>query len=816
MDTQFLGEQLLPGQIGQFLAAFSFVATLFSFFCYSRAARENNGLTSQGPHTWKYLGRTGFILHALSVIGLFATLYYIITHHLFEYNYAWEHSSKALPFKYLLSCFWEGQEGSFMLWSFWHAILGLIVMSTSGKMEARVMMVIALVEVALATMILGYYLSPEVKIGSSPFILLREKMHNAPIFARADYLNLITDGNGLNPLLQNYWMTIHPPVLFLGFASTLVPFAYAIAALWEGEYKAWVRPARIWSLFAGGALGLGIMMGGAWAYESLTFGGYWAWDPVENASLVPWLTLVAGLHTLIVFNATGRSLPITMILLTLTYLLVWYSTFLTRTGILGDTSVHSFTGEGSSLYWHLLIVILVLLLLSIGWIIYRWKSFPRVKEEESLDSREFWMFIGSFILLLAAVQISISTSIPVWAPLAKWITGKEIAPPIDPIEHYNNIQIWVAITIALLTATILFFRFKKSDKQLVRKRLLTTGLIAAIVTVIIAFSQQIGGVQYILLLFSSVYTIVAMIYYMVVVQKKLKKSGAALTHLGFGMMLLGILLSSYNKEVISINTLGISMDFGKENPQDNIRESMENTILFLNTPVVMGAYNVTYLGDSTSAEDPRTFYRVLFQRIDSTSGNILESFVLYPDAFVNPKGQQGLIANPDAKHYLHKDIFTYITKALDPTHKSDTTNYKKYTVQKGDSIFFSSSYIVFKDFEDAQLPSDPNGDISVKARLEWYDMMGKQAILKPAYVIRENKYESFQEDTLREAGMFVRFVKVNPETGAIDLMIRQTDPKDDYVVMKALVFPYINVLWLGIITMTLGFFLSTWNRITKK
>ncbi len=108
-----------------------------------------------------------------------------------------------------------------------------------------------------------------------------------------------------------------------------------------------------------------------------------------NASLVPWLTLVAGLHTLIVFNATGRSLPITMILLTLTYLLVWYSTFLTRTGILGDTSVHSFTGEGSSLYWHLLIVILVLLLLSIGWIIYRWKSFPRVKEEESLDSREF-------------------------------------------------------------------------------------------------------------------------------------------------------------------------------------------------------------------------------------------------------------------------------------------------------------------------------------------------------------------------------------------------------------------------------------------
>ena len=213
------------------------------------------------------------------------------------------------------------------------------------------------------------------------------------------------------------------------------------------------------------------MMGGAWAYESLTFGGYWAWDPVENASLVPWLTLVAGLHTLIIFKATGRSLPITMILLTLTYVLVWYSTFLTRTGVLGDTSVHAFTGEGKSLYWHLLVVLFFLISLSAVMIVIRWKSMPKVKTEEAVASREFWMFIGSFVLLLSAIQISISTSIPVWSPLAKWISGKDIAPPSDPIIHYNNIQVWVAIIIALLTAAILYLKFKKSDLKTFWRRM---------------------------------------------------------------------------------------------------------------------------------------------------------------------------------------------------------------------------------------------------------------------------------------------------------------------------------------------------------
>jgi cytochrome c-type biogenesis protein CcmF len=310
---------------------------------------NSNPLSSR---SWLRIGRGGFIVHTLSVISIFATLFYIIEGHLFEYHYAYEHSSLSLPPKYLLSCFWEGQEGSFMLWTFWHSVLGLIVMRTAKSLETRTMTIIAMVQVILSTMILGFYLGPDIKIGSTPFMLLRNAMQGAPIFAMANYMDFVPDGNGLNVLLQNYWMVIHPPVLFLGFALTLIPFAYCIAALWKGEYKEFVKPTLAWSLLNGAVLGTGIMMGGAWAYESLNFGGYWAWDPVENASLVPWLVLIAGLHLLLVYRSTGRALTLTIIFLLLTHLLIWYSTFLTRTGILGKTSVHAFTGDGQALYYH--------------------------------------------------------------------------------------------------------------------------------------------------------------------------------------------------------------------------------------------------------------------------------------------------------------------------------------------------------------------------------------------------------------------------------------------------------------------------------
>lgn len=816
LNTTFIGEHLLPGQLGHFFIILSFIASLFSSVCFYLAARSETSNPSASL-AWKRLARGSFLFHTIGIIAIFSVLYYVITHHLFEYNYAYQHSNKELPMKYLLSCFWEGQEGSFMLWTFWHCVLGWAVIFWSKSLENRAMTIISGTQVALTTMLLGFYLTPELKIGSTPFILLRDAMVGAPIFSDPNYLaNFIKDGNGLNVLLQNYWMVIHPPVLFLGFASTLVPFSFILAALWKGDYTTFIKPTIIATLFSGAALGTGIMMGGAWAYESLNFGGYWAWDPVENASLVPWLTMVAGLHTLIIFKATGRSLKITMVLYALTYALVWYSTFLTRTGVLGDTSVHAFTGEGKSLYWHLLVVLGTILIVSAILLARRWRKMPSIPTEEALSSREFWMTIGAFVFILSAAHIILVTSIPVYAPLVKWLSGKEIAPPNERELHYNNVQVWIAIMLGLLSGATLYLKFKKTETKAIFKKFLILGGIALAISLAIGFGQKITGIQYVLMLFSAVFAIVACIYYAFGVQKgKLKKRGAALTHFGFAVTLLGVLLSSYGKEVLSINTTGAQIDLGKSDPMDALKESQENILLFRGSRVAMGDYFATYLGDSSSKEDPRQFFKVRFERIDPKTKQTIEEFVLYPDAFVNPKGQQGLSSNPDTRHYLNRDIFTYVNSIYKAPDKGE---YKSDTLHAGDTLFLANSMMVFEGFErDATREGyrPRQEDVTVGAKLKVHTLEEGNYDLKPLLVVRGNQLITV-DDSAKGIGLYTRFAGLIPEKNAAIIDTKQLDPKDQYIVLKALLFPYINVLWIGILLTAFGFLMSMWNRITKK
>ncbi len=826
MDTQFIGEHLRPGQLGHFFVITSFVAALFSAFSYLMAVR-NEERDPMGSRSWLLFGRGGFILHSASIVSVFVALFYIIENHLFEYHYAWEHSSLSLPGKYLLACFWEGQEGSFMLWTFWHCMLGLVVMRTAKGLETRTMAIVALVQVCLATMIIGIYFGPDIKLGSTPFSLLRNVMRDAPIFSSPNYMNFIQDGNGLNVSLRNYWMVIHPPVLFLGFAATLIPFAYCIAALWKGEYQTFIKPTLAWSLFNGAVLGTGIMMGGAWAYESLNFGGYWAWDPVENASLVPWIVLVAGLHTLLVYRSTGRALTISLVLLLLTHLLVWYSTFLTRTGILGKTSVHAFTGDGKTLTYHLLIVIALLLLLTMAALVRRWRGLPRIKTEEETLSREFWMFIGSVVLFLSSIQIAISTSIPVWAPLAKWISGKDFAPPTDVMQHYNNIQVWIAIITGILSASVLYMKFKHSDAGTIAKRLGITASIALLMALGIGWNQHITTWQYDIMLFAACFGIVANIYYGIVVQKaKFKKLGPSVAHLGFAMVLLGLLLSSYNKHAISYNITGEDFRPGKKTAEENAKENRENEILFHGVPVAMGDYLATYIGDSESitGKDRIDYYKIEFERKDTTSNKVLEHFMLYPDAFINSKGQGVLTVNPSTKHFWDHDIFTYINGGTLDKSRLDTIPYKSYVFHKaGDTAQIQDGYVVFmglnKDVTDKRYVRQ-DSDIAISARLMVYDSITRKSTeVDPIYVLRNRQFVVNIEDTLQNMNLYARFenlVVKSMDSVSTEIMIKHPDPKDDFIVLKALVFPFINVLWLGVIIMVLGFFISLGDLLSRQ
>ena len=237
-------------------------------------------------------------------------------------------------------------------------------------------------------------------------------------------------------------------------------------------------------------------------------------------------------------------------------------------------------------------------------------------------------------------------------------------------------------------------------------------------------------------------------------------------------------------------------------------------ILFRGARVAMGKYFVSYLGDSTAAGDPRTFFKVRFEDFgkDKKAG---ETFTLYPDAFVNPKGQEGLSSNPSTRHYLNKDIFTYVNSIYKATDKGA---YNRDTVKSGDTIFFANGFARFEGFEmkatnPAYVPK--SGDLAVGAKLSVHSLGGESANLQPLFIVRNSGVASV-EDTAKNLGLFARFVNVIPQLNSAVIETKTRDAKDEYIVLKALLFPYINVLWTGVVIMVLGFLLSMWNRVTKK
>lgn len=804
MNIQFEGEHLLAGHIGQISVYTAFTFSLVAAIGFFISSFSKN---SEAQKSWGQFARVAFYIHTAAIIGIIVSLYVIIQNHWFEYHYAWQHSSKALPMNYLLACFWEGQEGSFLVWMFWNSVLGIALILTLKQRQSQAMSVFSVVQVFLASMLLGLYVFGY-KIGSTPFVLLRDEMQNSPIFQRADYLSFIQDGNGLNPLLQNYWMVIHPPVLFLGFASTLVPFAFAMGGLMSRDFTGWTKAVLPWSLFSAAVLGTGIMMGGAWAYEALTFGGYWAWDPVENASLVPWLILIGGVHTTLVFNKTGRALRTTYIFYFLTFILILYSTFLTRSGILGDTSVHAFTDLGMS--GQLLIYMASLTIPAIVLLAIFWKKIPTVRKDENVMSREFWIFIGSLVFLISAVQITFTTSIPVWNKLF----GTNWAPPAEAVSHYNSFQIPIAIVILLLASSALYLKFKNSDLRLFWKRM---GIIAAValpVTIIIAIVGKISGWENDVLLFAAIFGVIANFYYITIILRgKMILSGAAVAHFGFALMLLGILISSAKKDTISYNNMGIN--YGKQFTEEQVRTNM---LLYKNTPVKLREYTVTYMGDS--AAPPNYYYKVHYEIFDSIKGKLKAKFTLYPNAQINPK--MGLIANPDTRHYLHKDLYTHVTSVPDKSKEEKQTEQKfeEHTMQMGDTVFTSNSYVILESLGRVTQSDKVNieaNDLAVQAELKVKTLDGNTYEAKPIYYIREYR-GYFYDDELPELGLTFRLGQIVPETHAIVLSIGEKEPEKDFIVMTAIVFPFINLLWLGALITITGFLISMvriWQKRKK-
>jgi len=873
-EISFNNEHLFAGNFGHAMVVLAFVTSILGLFSFWRANNTQD-------KTSERIGKVTFGLHALAVLGIIASLFFIIYNHYFEYFYAWQHSSLSLPTHYMISCFWEGQEGSFLLWLFWQMVLGIFIIVRPSIWRSPVMAIIMLSQAVLSSMLLGISFTNFLGIpfaepytfGSSPFQLLREarpELLELPVMAirnipKADYLQIITDGTGLNPLLQNYWMVIHPPTLFFGFATTIIPFAFAIAGLWTRRYKEWMKPALPWALISVMVLGAGIIMGGIWAYESLSFGGYWAWDPVENASLIPWIIMIAGVHVMLINRATGQALIISYILILLSFILVLYATFLTRSGILGDTSVHSFTDLGLSrqllvflfmfvclpvlvsfkksrdriLYaigFFILLLIniavghfaaginLLVILASVVALVLNFNAnLPLSKKEESIYSREFWMFIGSLVLLLSAAQVLSSTSIPVMNKITSSFSGffnwlyehaghieafknmadGSVAPPIDAISHYNRWQLPMAIIIALLTGLIQFFRYKNTPPKLIVNRLGTIALISLLITVGLFFLFGLklrGEFMVVALLFSAVFALVGNGYFIVSALKfKWKLAGGSMAHIGFGMMLIGILVSSSRKHVISLNE---RVSYGDK---FTAKDTRENILLYKGQTLQMADYEVTYLGDST--EGPNTFYKVHYE--NPKTG---ESFNLFPNAQYNP--DQGLMPNPDTRHYLLKDIYTHVSSVPEFSEAEDKWDDVKVTqMHFGDTVLINNTLVVFKGVQKMRGDSislDLAGHIMDIAEINV--IRGDSSwIARPVYGVKDGTHDYNIFSVAEKVRIRFNYYPEITDEGVVHNIETAIKPPR-YIIMKAIVFPYINLLWTGTFVMVFGFSLAIARR----
>jgi cytochrome c-type biogenesis protein CcmF len=635
MNIQYIGEHLFPGQMGIFFVWLGFGTAILAFIFYFLAFYRKDKSS-----VWLNSARGLYIVHALSLVAVAAVLYFLIFQHYFEYAYVWQYSSRELPMKYIVSCFWAGQEGSFLVWALWQALIGLVLLRLARKWESPVMLIFSLSQAFVTSMLLGVTFFG-VKIGASPFGLLRHTVDavEGTIFAMPDYLSTITDGNGLNPLLENIWMTIHPPILFLGYALALVPFSYAIASFLKKDYHTWIGRALPWTLMALLMLGAGILLGGAWAYVSLTFGGFWSWDPVENSSLVPWMTLIAGLHFMLISRRQNFALLAAYILITLSYVLVLYASFLTRSGVLADTSAHSFGDNGMTM--QLLVYLLVFFVMMVVMIGVNVRKFHSAKEDILL-SREFWMFIGAIIMVLAAFQIVFTTSIPVFNSL--FHTG--IAPPADRVGFYNRWQTPYALLIAAFIAFSQFLTYSSNDPGRFLKKLLIPLLASVIITIPLVVTGVVTRMNLVFLVAFTIFALLSSVYNMLFLTSRPKNTGAIVTHIGFVIFVLGSALTFSNSRVISTNTS--KFDLGDQ------QANVENLVLMKHDTLSMNDFYVTYV--SSRPEGNTTVYRVDFLKREK--GNFNLEFSLHPSVNVHPR--MGAVYNPDTRHFPGRDYYAYI------------------------------------------------------------------------------------------------------------------------------------------------------------
>lgn len=451
---------LIAGQIGRGAIIAAVVLFLLAVVL---GFVPNKSLSSRGRDL-------AFVFGCVATFIAFGTLATLFVKEQFQYETVASHTEKGLELKYRFAAMWSAQEGSFLLWACGSAIFGLLALRSTGEYRRWYVATISIFLASVAGIL----------IYDSPFKIIPESVVNGVV-------HMPLTGNGLTPSLQNYWMVIHPPVIFLGFGSLVVPFAFAVAAMLQGDVSSYVARVRPWPLVTIAVLGAGICMGGLWAYETQGWGGFWAWDPVENASFVPWLFVATLLHGYIVQVTRNKWRFSNLVLSGLPFITFTYGTFLTRTGLLDKVSNHSFASMDKSGAKILSFFLLAIVLAYAGLLAFRgWKlakADGEVVSDDGGTSRENLYRFGMLMMSLLTIVIAVGMSWPVLTDLF----GSRMAKVEEPL--YHKVVGWFFVPVMLLMAITPFASWRDLGwKALLNKVMnalaITIGLLGCILLVV--------------------------------------------------------------------------------------------------------------------------------------------------------------------------------------------------------------------------------------------------------------------------------------------------------------------------------------------
>ncbi len=649
-------------------------------------------------------------------------LFYLILDNRFDYSYVFNYSSRSLAFAYKISAFWAGQQGSFMLWLLFHVGFGLFL-SQKKETPAGVMVVHSVVQAMLLIALLV----------KSPFMLMSPAQ---------------TEGIGLNPLLQDFWMTIHPPIIFLGYAGLAVPFAYALEGLFSHKHKDWIKPALPWALFSWCALGAGVFIGAFWSYKVLGWGGYWAWDPVGNSSLVPWLVGGALVHALYWARLKPAAVQVAYLTSIFSFVTVLYGTFLTRSGVLSDFSTHSFADEGIGG----LLAGFVLLALCAGLImlIIRWPELPVGQLYEGIKSREFLLGCSVLVLSLMAVLVFIGMS----TPLVTMLLGN---PSNVSGSFYNQTSLPLAIALVILLTLLPMVKANKPMN--IRHYGGSIGVFLLSLTIPFA-----PGLYQPLIVLAIAFSVTAVVMNAVMVggENHISWSGTV-AHVGLGIMVIGIVVSSAGSQtlVLKLDTQQPQQAFGR---------------------------NFIYQGVE-KASDGSGFYQKF-----AISGGGIEDTVVRPYTKYNKDGNPSA-REPGIERRLFADLY------VAPVMQHDDHEGKEIILKAGEEN--QQNGAVFKFIRAGMAGGIMGQEMRVQALIE-VTQNGLKEEIRPELIYKNNE---FIGNAAKAFGRYeVMINHVNPTEGkiSIDVIDRAATTAATSVEVEISHKPLMNLVWLGAFLITLG------------